>query len=452
MRRIICLFLLLPLLPTQGQTPYEYVPDASDSLIEARLKLVENELPLTFNEHVKKYIHYYTVSHRETTKKLMSRSTKYFPLFEKYLRAYNLPDELKYLAVIESGLNPSAKSRAAAVGLWQFIYQTGQRYDLGVSWYLDDRMDPEKATIAACRFLSWLYGYHGDWELSLAAYNAGSGRVNRAIRSADESRAYYTIFPFLPRETRGYIPKLVATIYTFKYAAAHNLFPEYREYLPEYDTIHAKEYLSLASLSEALHLCPEDLVDLNPQVRYGTIPKGADGYPIKVPLEIKDSIVLNREALYAYAQEKGREAMKKLSTQAPAGTKGRSQVVYTVRSGDVLSRIAERHHVRVADIKAWNRLSSNLIRVGQKLHIYVGSNYQVTQTKTVATPTPSTRKPVSAATFVPVPGQQTYYVQPGDTLWSISKAWSVPIEQIKSMNNLSSDRIKPGQVLVLKGT
>jgi len=210
---------------------YEYIPDATYNQIQYRLEIIDTEIPLNFNTRVKSFIDYFTVRDREYTKMVLRRSTYYFPIIEDILAKYNLPDELKYLAVVESGLKPTARSRAAAVGLWQFVYYTGRTFGLHSDWYVDERMDPVKSTEAAAKYLKSLHKMFGDWELALAAYNCGPGNVRKAIRRSGYKRKFWDIYRFLPRETRGYLPQFVAITYAFNYKEEHNFILDDSEFI-----------------------------------------------------------------------------------------------------------------------------------------------------------------------------------------------------------------------------
>ncbi len=449
MRPLLYFLIFFTLISVSAQTEkeeefvYDYIPDVPDSVIESRLKAIEGDIPLHYTTEVKKYINFYTISRRDYARKMLNRSSKYFPLFEEYLEKNNMPDELKYLSVVESGLNPNAVSHAAAVGLWQFIYWTGKTYNLNSSWYIDDRMDPDMATQAACDFLSFLNRYFGDWELALAGYNSGPGRVNRAIRYADGQRDFVSIYKYLPRETKAYVPKFVAVTYMFNYAEEHNLYPDIPEYLPEYDTIQVSQYMHLETFSDQTGLCIEDLELLNPQIKHGAIPSTAKNYPLKIPIEYKAEIVNNRKTIYEEASKVGQAEIEKMATNEIGAVAGRERVLYTVRSGDVLGVIAERYHVRVSDIRKWNRIKGSMIRIGQKLKIWVLPKY-----KNAPKPKRHVAKNVVAPPR-PKPGQKTHFVKNGDTLWDISLANNVSIEKLKSLNNLSTNNIKPGQTLIV---
>jgi membrane-bound lytic murein transglycosylase D len=419
----------------------EYIPgDDPPYLIKDRLEAVRQTVPLHYNERVHAFINYFTVRDREYTRMVARRRNIYFPLFEKYLAHYNMPDELKYLSIIESGLNPKAVSRARAVGLWQFMYATGKHYGLHVDWYVDQRMDPEKSTDAACRYLGDLYGMFNDWELALAAYNAGPGNVKKAIRRSGYKRSFWEIYPYLPRETRSYVPQYVAMIYTMNYLAEHN-FSEYEiEKLLPYDTISVTNFLHFETFANLTGTCLEDMQRLNPSFQRNAVPDAVHSYTLKVPQFIKADFNRNRRAILDSASKVDRKAVQSLTQTFPGNTYGHNQVVYVVKSGDVLGSVAQRFRVRVSDIQQWNNLSGTTIRTGQRLIIWTKpvTGGQVTST------VPAKVSPQ------PMPGSKTYTVQQGDSLWTISRKFEgLTIERIKELNNLQSNTIQPGQTLIL---
>ena len=424
---------------------YEFIPDVPDSVIESRLGLIEDQIALEFTETVKQHIQFYTVTRRDYARKMLNRSSMYFPLFERKLAEHGLPDQLKYLSIVESGLNSEAMSHAAAVGLWQFIYSTGKIYGLESDWYIDDRMDPEMATEAACRYLKYLFNYFNDWELALAGYNSGPGRVNRAIRYAGGLRNFWDIYNYLPNETKAYVPKFVAVTYVFNFAEEHNLFADEPLYWPEYDTIQVSQYLHLETFMSEAGICAEDMERLNPQIKHAAIPERARNYPVRIPADMKEAIEADRLFLFDTAGSVAKAEIERMAAAEVGAVAGRNKVVHTVRSGDVLGSIAERYDVRVSDIKRWNRMSSDLIRIGQNLSIWLLPNQTVPSASYSSTTTRSSTPPVT-----PRPGQKVHFVQEGDTLWDISVAHNVSIENIKSWNNLTSDCIRPGQTLIVE--
>src|SRR5687768_6467592 len=270
-------------------TELEYVPgDDNPIVLKDRLGCIQTNIPLVYNDKIHAFINYFTVKDREYTRMMMRRKNLYFPLFEKYLAKYNMPDELKYLSIIESALNPRAVSRVRAVGLWQFMSATGKYYGLHNDWYIDDRMDPEKSTEAACRYLKDLYRMFNDWELALAAYNTGPGNVKRAIRRSGYKKTFWDIYNFLPRETRSYVPQFVAIIYTMNHLDEHNFINEGEEMLVRADTVHVKKFLNFETLASLTGSCVDDLQKLNPSIQRNAIPETGKKYVMYIPEESKN--------------------------------------------------------------------------------------------------------------------------------------------------------------------
>jgi membrane-bound lytic murein transglycosylase D len=425
-------------------TDLEYIPgDDSPSLISKRLADIQKKIPLTYNDRVHAFINYFTVRDREYTRMVARRKHVYFPLFEKYLAKYGLPDELKYLAIIESGLNPKAVSRARAAGLWQFMAPTGRMYSLNQDWYIDDRMDPEKSTEAACRYLRDLYNMFGNWELALASYNAGPGNVKKAIRRSGYKHDFWQAYPYMPRETRSYVPQFVAIIYAMHYLNEHNFYNVGEEMLMPYDTLTVNGFLHFETFANLTGICLEDLQKLNPGVQRNALPDTKKYYTINIPLIAKENLERNRVAILDSASKTGRNELVMLARTSEGSTYGRDRMVYRVKSGDVLGGIALRHHVTVADLKKWNNLNSNTIRVGQHLNIWLKSSPSA-QTIAATTPSaPTVLTPISA-------NVKTYVVQPGDTLWAICQRYEgLTIEKLKALNKLDGNKIHAGQKLIL---
>ncbi|MFY0607266.1 MAG: LysM peptidoglycan-binding domain-containing protein [Cyclobacteriaceae bacterium] len=445
MRFSVIMLLIFTLVQVRAQSElgYDHIPDASYDEIADRLSCLESEIPLNFNEKVHGFVDYFTIRDRPYTRGVLERVPLYFPLFEETLAKYGLPDELKYLAIVESGLRPIAQSRASAVGLWQFMSATGRMYGLKNDWYLDDRMDPVASTDAAARHLRDLYRMFDDWELALAAYNCGPGNVRKAIRRSGYKKSFWDIYDYLPRETRSYVPQFIAVTYTLNYAAEHNLFPEETDLLPESDTILVSQYFHLETFASQLDACLEDLLMLNPGIKRGAIPEGTKNYALKIPQDLKQEVVENRSFLYDTAGKVGKEHLDYLARNTPGSTYGRVKQIHRVRSGDVLGIIAQKYGVRVSDIKSWNRLSSNMIRIGQPLKIYVLPAYS-SSTKDLYAVSSTSSAPLSLV------GKKVHYVQPGDSLWEIAKHYDgLSIAELKKLNNLSSNTIKPGQRLII---
>jgi len=429
----------------QEASPFEYdsyPEDYSYDLIADRLNCIEGDITLEFNDKVYSFINYFIVRNRDYTKNVIAKSTLYFPVMEKYLAKYNLPDELKYLSIVESGLNAQAISRAGAGGLWQFMPYTGRSYALHQDWYIDERFDPEQSTEAACEYLSMLYNMFGDWELALAAYNSGPGNVRKAIRRSGYKKNFWEIYRYLPRETRSYVPQFVAIMYAFKYAEEHNLLTQDAQYLMASDTIMINGFINLKILADNLGICYEDIKKLNPNLKRYGVKTNNSNYPINIPEDKILAFRENRVAIIDAASTEGLKELEYLARNSIGSTFGRDKVVYKVRSGDVLGTIAEKYRVRVSDIRKWNRLHGNLIRVGQRLDIWV---YPGTKPRTVAS-----HKKVAPPITIDYNGKKVYTVQPGDTLWDIAKKYEgLNIDKIKKLNNLKNSKIKPGQKLII---
>lgn len=405
-------------------------------VLKERLAKINSKTPfhIAYNPALEKVIKSYLKHRRKYYPSLMAKAQYYFPMFEKYLDQYDIPLEMKYLAIVESTLDPKARSRVGATGLWQFMYQTGKQYKLKVSSYVDERQDPIKSTIAACKYLSDLYTIFGDWDLALAAYNSGPGNVTKAIRRSGGYKNYWNIRPFLPKETAGYVPAFYATMYLFEYAKEHQLgSDEPKIYHFATDTIRLKRTVSFDQISETTGINVEVLQFLNPSYKLDIIPhiKGRD-YILKLP---KESTVnfLNKEAdLYALAEADEAKREKPL----PKYFEMDKRIRYKVQNGDYLGKIANRYGVRVSDIKRWNGLRNNNLKIGQRLSIYP---------KRLRIPKDPTKTKNKKTT-----GDYTVYVvKKGDSLWTIAKKFpKVSIEQIKKWNNIwSAKSIKPGTKL-----
>jgi len=421
---------------------YSFIPELDYDLIADRINCLDSEIPLNYNDRVYSFIEYFTVRDREYTQMVLDRVAEYFPIFERYLSKYEIPKELKYLAIVESGLNPRAISRAGAVGLWQFMPFTGSSFKLHQDFYLDERMDPYKFTEAACKYMLQLYRYFNDWELALAAYNAGPGNVRRAIRRSGYKQKFWEIYRYLPRETRSYVPQFVAIMYVVNYGEFHNFSWNPASYAMKADTVVINQFCHLPTLAKQLNLCLEDIVNLNPAIKHKALPENISNYPLRIPADKYSMIAENSEILDS-ASRTGKKEIEYLARNTIGSTWGRKRIIHRVRSGDVLGKIAIRYGVRTADIRAWNRISGNLIRIGQRLDIWVypgAYERKATVTKTVHQKRPDDL-PKDA---------KIHFVQPGDTLWDISRKYKgLSIEKLKKLNNLKNNKIKPGQALVV---
>ena len=350
-------------------------PVFSDSVYEARIQHLDTKTPidLVYNAYVKQYINVYTKQRRQQMSRMMGLAAYYFPVFEEILDQFNLPLELKYLALVESALNPKAKSWAGATGLWQFMYNTGKEYNLKVSSYVDERMDPFRATIAACEFFKKSYSVYGDWSLVLASYNSGRGNVNKAIRRSGGKKNYWQIRRFLPKETRSYVPAFIAVCYAMNYASDHKISSEKpRVLFREVDTIEVKYQIDFEYLSSSLDISLDELEFLNPAYKINVIPK-VDGrtYHLVLPIDKMGVFVANEKEIYAHFIKLDAEKRKNY----PKYSEQDERVVHRVKSGEYLGKIARRYGCSVKKIQQWNNLKNDNIRVGQRLILYVRPDY-----------------------------------------------------------------------------
>ncbi|TXE10996.1 LysM peptidoglycan-binding domain-containing protein [Algoriphagus aquimarinus] len=415
---------------------YEYIPDFTYEQIDRRVKAMDHEMAFDLNDKVFSFIQYFTVRNRDYTKMVLARKELFFPMFDEMMTKHDMPLEIKYLSIIESGLDPQIRSRVGAMGLWQFMPATGRMYGMNTNNDIDDRMDPELSTEAAAKYLKSLYRMFDDWEVAMAAYNCGPGNVRKAIRRSGGKKTFWGIYNYLPRETRSYVPQVQAMLYILNHLEEHNFHPEDPTYVVEYEKIRFDRALSLDKLAELTNLCVTDLKTLNPAIKNKKLPESNRSMALRIPKSkvpyIKENLAWLNDSLNNAPTIFLASNLQLQSVEALAQDIRQNGTTYKVRSGDVLGSIAQRHGVTVTQIKSWNNLSSNLIRVGQTLHINSGMSNNIASTQTNSS------------------GQTTYTVQPGDSLWIISKKHEgLTVEQIKRLNNLNSNNIKPGQKLII---
>jgi len=451
------------------------IPVFPDSVYRERIAQMNDQSPFEFvyNSEVRKFIEVYAFKKRKLTARIMGLAQIYFPLFEEQLDRHNMPLELKYLAVIESALNPVANSRAGAKGLWQFMYGTGKVYGLKVSSYVDDRFDPYKATIAACEHLGDLYDIYGNWALALAAYNSGAGNVNKAIRRSGGLKNFWALHNYLPRETRSYVPAFIAASYVLTYANEHKIYPVDPGILYyEVDTVTVRNPLSFEQISEMLNIPMDEVAFLNPSFKHRFIPATPEN-PYKVRLRKKyvGAFINNETALYAY---KTRNVSAQDSLMAMAFSNFREADLYTVKSGESLTSIAKKFHMTVAEIKALNGLRKNYVKPKQKILVYTKPPRELPKSSTTAStstgagttmasndttrqsPTSTNASPseevnsASSAQNTEAP-KSIHVVRSGESLGSIANKYHCTVQQLKSWNDLSGDKITVGQKLKVNG-
>lgn len=420
-----------------------------DSVYMSRLKEMNSFITLPYNEIVKNYIILYAEKMGERFENMLGLCSYYMPIFQETFDRYNLPEELKAMAIIESALNPRAESRAGAKGMWQFMYGTAKQYGLHIDSFVDERMDPVKSADAAARYLRDAYDIFGDWNLAIASYNCGAGNVNRAIRRSGGSRAFWDIWPFLPRETRGYGPAFVGALYAMKYYKEHGMRPAAVELPVHVDTFKINKMLHLRQVSEMTGAPLEQLKNLNPQYKHEIIPGNEREYILRIPYNYTNAFIDNEDSLYTHKADVyfNPATIKKIKD----GGDG-ERIYYKVKSGDYLGKIASKYRCSVNQIKRWNNLKSNNIRVGQRLIIYRGG--RVTSTSTSSTTSQSstsaakTTAPVQKSVPVDPSAEYTVYtVKSGDSLYLIAKQFPrVSAQNIMDFNGIGSN-IKPGMKL-----
>ena len=419
---------------------YEYVPDFTYEEVAERIQKMELEMDFELNERVFSFIQYFTVRNREYIKMVLARKEQYFPMYEEILKNRGMPSEIQFLSIVESGLDPKIKSPVGAMGLWQFMPATGREYGMLVNLDIDDRMDPEKSTEGAAKYLKALYKMFGNWEVALAAYNCGPGNVRKAIRKSGGKTTFWGIYDHLPKETRSYVPQFQAMLYILNHLEEHNLHLEEPSYPMEYEQIRFDKTFHLKTLASLTTVCLKELEKLNPSIKQGKVPESHRSMSIRIPKSkaffIKENLAsigdsLSKATPVLLASTTPIETATKVSSAQPAS----ARIAYKVKSGDALGTIATRHGVTLTQIKQWNNLSSNVIKVGQALIIH--ANAEPSSSKTIALNSTNSSS------------SKTYTVRPGDSLWVISQKHQLSIEQIKRLNNLNSTQIKPGQRLIV---
>lgn len=437
-----------------------------DSIYISRIKRLNSVVDLAYNDIVRNFIHVYTDKKRDKLRKILGLKDYYFPLFEQILDSYQLPLELKYMAVIESALIPNAVSQSGATGIWQFMYGTGKLYGLTINSVIDERRDPLKSTHAAARYLQDLYDMYNNWPLVIAAYNCGPTNVNRAIRRSGGKKNYWDIYYALPRETRGYVPAFIAAMYAINYHHKHHIEPQPINMPQITDTIHIQHPLHFKQISQILDIPLQQIKDLNPQYRRNIIPGGEKKWHLRLPLQKTNDFITLRDSIYGYKDSvyftdyiiRNPKKYSRSYNQHTPPKGNYAKIYYTVKDGDNLGYIAEWFDVRASDLRYWNNIRGNLIHTGQKLLIYVPQNnlsyykkinsmsFEQKQNLSQTTPEQTTKGSTKKDQYI------YYKVKEGDTLWEISKQFkNVSDRDILRLNDLNSGRdLKAGDVIRIK--
>jgi len=418
----------------------KFQSNVPDSVYIERIAKMNSFITLPYNDIVKNYIIRYSEKMPATMGRILGLCEYYMPIFQEILNKYDMPEELKAMAIIESAMNPLAVSRAGAKGMWQFMYQTAKIYGLHIDSFVDERLDPVKSADAAARYLQDAYEIFGDWNLAIASYNCGAGNVNKAIRRSG-SRAFWDIWPFLPRETRGYVPAFVGALYTMNFYKEHGIKPEAVQMPAHVDTMKINKMLHLKQVSELTGAPLDELKNLNPQYRHEIIPGNDREYILRIPYNYTNAFIDHEDSLYRHKADVyfNPVTIKKIKD----GGDG-ERIVYRVKNGDYLGKIAGRYRVSVNQIKRWNNLRSNNIRVGQRLIIYRGGKAPASVSSGSSSEKKSTKpaeKPVVAAS-----GEYIIYtVRNGDSFYTIAKNYpGVSAQNIMDYNGIDSSKIRPG--------
>ncbi len=440
------------------------IPHYDELVYEARMAKLDAASPfdLVYNVYVQKYIDMYTLKRREQVSRMMALSQFYFPMFESVLDKYNLPLELKYLAICESALNPMAKSHSGAMGLWQFMYPTGKMFGLKVTSYVDERCDPYKSTVSACEYFQNLYGMFGDWQMVLAAYNGGPGTVNKAIRRSGGKKTYWEIRPYLPLETQGYVPAFIAVNYVMNYTSEHNI----RSAIPkktflQVDTVVVKKQVSFDQLSSTLDISDDELQYLNPSYRKRVIPVVPEELSyLTLPANKIGTFISNEATIYSFQKKDSLPIQDVFVPQEI--TK-----IHVIKKGEHLSTIAKKYGCSVAELKTWNGIASNTVKPGRRLTIYIYGKKSAAEKKITAekkaaaekktvtekkVPAVPEQKGAAAAAAdkpekkKPAEGFKYYVIKKGDSLYKIATMNKTTVPEIMKLNNLGAKyNLMPGE-------
>jgi membrane-bound lytic murein transglycosylase D len=360
-------------LDTTECTSDTLITELPDSIYKQRLQALPFVIEVPYNEVVRRYILRYVKHSPRQLAALQRKAEYYFPIFEDILAKHDLPYELCYMPVIESALNPQARSHMGATGLWQFMPATGKKYGLEINSLVDERMDPIQSTEAACLFLKNLYAIFQDWNLVIAAYNCGPGNVNKAIHRAGGKRDFWSIYPYLPSETRGYLPIFIAASYAMNYAEAHGICPATPLTTMASDTIVTTQRQHLKQIADNIDIPLAELRRLNPQYPRDIIP-GGKAYAICLPIEKAGVYIDKQDTILAYQAKElihnRRDEIELLHrTSVNGGYSINGVTYYKIKEGDTLGGIAKKFRVSVKQLKAWNGLKSDMIRAGKTLKI-----------------------------------------------------------------------------------
>jgi len=436
-------------------------------LLKQRLQAMNEKSPfnIEYNQGLENIIKSFLKNRKKSFSRLMALSEYYFPIFEDAFAKQNVPLEVKYLAVVESALNPKAVSKMGATGLWQFMYGTGKQYALKIDSYIDERSDPLKATAACSEYMTKMFNIFGDWELVLASYNSGPGNVTKAIRRSNGKTGYWDIRNHLPKETQGYVPAFYATMYLFEYHKEHGINPE-RAVVKNFetDTVNVKKEMTFKQLADLLDMPQSQIQLLNPSYKLNVVPfYQGEPHFLRLPKDKIATFVSNEDKIYDYVayQSKNKTIPNQLALKITPKTKARFEKNtdtdikwYKVQKGDNLGAIAAKYNVNVIDLKKWNNLKTNAVALGKSLKIKLDSDPIAKATKDIKSTIAVEKKTEEAIAANDdkdknnTPSHE-YVVAAGDNLGSIAKKFGTTIAELKELNSLTSNNIGLGKTLIV---
>lgn len=436
------------------------LPSVPEAVLRERLPRLQRQIPLPYNKVVHNFVDYFAYRKPSYTRMVMERMPFYFPLYEKTLAKYKMPDELKYLSIVESSLNPRAISRVGAGGLWQFMPYTGKDFKLNIDDYVDDRFDPNKATEAACRYLKELYNTFGDWEMALAAYNCGPGAVRRAMRRTGGT-TFWTCYDALPKETRSYVPQFIAITYMMNYGNDHGIVAETPDYPIAFDTIHINTYLNLKTFADLSGVSYADLQKLNPSIMANQLPDYTRSHALRVPSE-RHSYIQTYRAIIMDSASKMPVMMENVLLAHTEDFLDQPDTASDPTDWRIASQLADRSPVPVAILAENDRPGSDdledigmqkprKLRPGQELTILRESGEtHVERMAQQGREKEKTRKEADVQVRHERERPRYHRVQSGDTLWNISQRYGgISIDKLKKMNRIKGNSVHPGQKLVV---
>ena len=436
-------------------------PYFEEDVYRMRLNRMMTMIPMTYNDVVRKCIDLYAGRSRKRMRYIMGMADYYFPMIEQALDAHHLPLELKYLTIVESALNPVAQSRVGASGLWQFMLPTGKIIGLEINSLIDERLDPEKSTEAACRHLQILYNMYDDWHLALAAYNSGPGTVNRAIVRSGGKMDFWKIINYLPRETRAYVPLFIAAAYIMTYHCEHNICPIRANFSIATDTIMVERALHFDQVADILQIDKEAVRFYNPQYKREIIPGNIQPSILRLPIENTVAFLNHGDSVYRHRMEELLAHCAPVDANEPKSRQER--ITHTVETGETVYTIANKYGVTAQNLRKWNGVTGSKLAKGKKLTVYIDNGGLAftppNTTPSSSEPTPKTasavnstqKKPASSTTSATAgsnSGYITYQVKSGDSLYTIAQRYpGVTVQSIQEANGLNTTNLRIGQIL-----